>query len=250
MSEELNELLQRHPLPWSYMPDEHDDWGDVRDGNGRLVVRTCTNGLAKDFSDANPEYDESRKLGPPQARLLAEILIDAVGNSTRVTELEAELDRVKEELDATECSHQDEEAAHAETLRMLDVAKAEIERLKKPKMFPLQRASRLYPRAAAPLSIPWSVAEMAYGVYAARYGTDQSLQRLAERGGFGVEEMDEFYPPWRDEVSELTTLRANREADLAAIELALANMVSMGDSSQNDMKVREALAARIGNEVK
>jgi len=37
--------------------------------------------------------------------------------------------------------------------------------------------------------IPWSLAERAYDVYSAKYGTTQSLQRLAERGGFGLAEL-------------------------------------------------------------
>ena len=74
--------------------------------------------------------------------------------------------------------------------------------------FPLQPARRGYPGATAPLSIPWSVAERAYGAYASMYGRGQSLERLAERGGFGVEEMDQLYPPWREEVSEIAALRA------------------------------------------
>lgn len=75
------------------------------------------------------------------------------------------------------------------------------------KSFPLQPARRGYPGAAAPLSISWSVAEKAYGAYASRYGRGQSLERLAERGGFGVEEMDKLYPPWREEVCEIIALR-------------------------------------------
>lgn len=47
-------------------------------------------------------------------------------------------------------------------------------------------------------SIPWSVAEDAYVAYAARYGDSQSLERLAERGGFGLGELDELVPGWRE----------------------------------------------------
>src|SRR5688572_23577436 len=42
------------------------------------------------------------------------------------------------------------------------------------------------------LRIPWSVAEIAYRYYSHKYGTDQSLERLAERGGFGRDELAEF----------------------------------------------------------
>lgn len=37
--------------------------------------------------------------------------------------------------------------------------------------------------------VPWAVAEKAYAVYTRRYGTSQTLERLAERGGFGVTEL-------------------------------------------------------------
>ena len=39
------------------------------------------------------------------------------------------------------------------------------------------------------LTVPWSVAEAAYEVYSRKYGTRQSLERLAERGGFGRDEL-------------------------------------------------------------
>lgn len=81
---------------------------------------------------------------------------------------------------------------------------AELEAATPPeKMFPLQASKgRL-----GPLSIPWSVAEKAYGVYAGMYGKGQSLERLAERGGFGTCEMDDLYPQWREEVSVIAELK-------------------------------------------
>lgn len=60
--------------------------------------------------------------------------------------------------------------------------------------FPIQTERDADPH---PLSIPWEVAELAYSVYAGRYGTAQTLKRLAERGGFAPSEMDEFVPDWR-----------------------------------------------------
>ncbi len=73
-----------------------------------------------------------------------------------------------------------------------------------PRTFPIQTE----PSNPSPVrSVPWSVAERAYGAYSARFGKDQSLERLAERGGFGAGEMDMFAPGWRDEVSELARLR-------------------------------------------
>lgn len=56
------------------------------------------------------------------------------------------------------------------------------------KRFPIQ--------GAGGLTIPWKVAEQAYAVYSRRYGCEQSLERIAERGGFGVEEMNRFLPNW------------------------------------------------------
>lgn len=52
--------------------------------------------------------------------------------------------------------------------------------------------------AAHPLRVPWEVAELAYSMYTGRHGKGQSLERLAERGGFAPSEMDEFVPDWRE----------------------------------------------------
>ena len=63
--------------------------------------------------------------------------------------------------------------------------------------FPIQ--GRWKPGGGDPYGdVPWAVAELAYAAYSARYGRDQSLERLAERGGFGHEEMDQFAPGWRE----------------------------------------------------
>lgn len=40
--------------------------------------------------------------------------------------------------------------------------------------------------------IPWWLAEIAYEYYSSRYGNQQSLERLSERGGFGRFELVEF----------------------------------------------------------
>jgi hypothetical protein len=40
-----------------------------------------------------------------------------------------------------------------------------------------------------PCTIPWWLAEEAYKYYAELFGTSQSLERLAERGGFGRREL-------------------------------------------------------------
>lgn len=50
--------------------------------------------------------------------------------------------------------------------------------------------TRIFPLLSEPRGkgVLWKDAETAYLTYSARFGTDQSLERLAERGGFGVEE--------------------------------------------------------------
>lgn len=41
--------------------------------------------------------------------------------------------------------------------------------------------------------IPWSLAELLYVGYVALFGKDQTLERLAERGGFGWGEIEEYW---------------------------------------------------------
>jgi hypothetical protein len=83
--------------------------------------------------------------------------------------------------------------------------------------FPLQ-----YQRdhAPHPSTIPWSVAELAYSVYAGRYGTGQSLERLAQRGGFGPGEMDLLLPGWRERVGEVVELRGEVQRLAGLLEKA------------------------------
>lgn len=52
--------------------------------------------------------------------------------------------------------------------------------------FPIQKD--LYGNLLAS-SIPWWLAEVAYEHYTKRFGYEQSLERLAERGGFGRDEL-------------------------------------------------------------
>jgi hypothetical protein len=66
----------------------------------------------------------------------------------------------------------------------------------KEKRFPIQggvnwgHAKNARPIARyEPCTIPWWLAEVAYRAYSAKFGTTQSLERLAERGGFGREEL-------------------------------------------------------------
>lgn len=59
--------------------------------------------------------------------------------------------------------------------------------------------------------IPWSLHLKAYNAYCKKYRPQEALIDLAGRecrGGFGVGELDEFVPRWRDEVEELALLKA------------------------------------------
>ncbi len=49
-----------------------------------------------------------------------------------------------------------------------------------------------------PRFITWATAELAYSVYIRHGGSGQSLEMVAERGGFGATEMDKFLPDWRE----------------------------------------------------
>lgn len=40
-----------------------------------------------------------------------------------------------------------------------------------------------------PTSIPWWLAEIVYTAYSKKFGNSQSIERLAERGGFGIYEL-------------------------------------------------------------
>jgi hypothetical protein len=63
------------------------------------------------------------------------------------------------------------------------------------RMFPIISERKA---AAHPTQIPWHVADLAYSAYRAEHGLGQSLERLAERGGFYPSEMDKLLPDWRE----------------------------------------------------
>lgn len=53
-------------------------------------------------------------------------------------------------------------------------------------------------RVPFPRTIPWADAEKAYKTYSRRYGTSQSLERLAERAGFGGYEFVQYFYDIKD----------------------------------------------------
>lgn len=66
--------------------------------------------------------------------------------------------------------------------------------------------------------IPWEMHLRAYDAYCKKWSPQSALIDLEGRncrGGFGVNELDDFIPGWRAELSELTALR-ERVAELEA----------------------------------
>lgn len=91
-----------------------------------------------------------------------------------------------------------------------DALRAENERLHQAmdaRRFPIMVEMLRHPDPSPVRSVPWALAERAYMAYAVRYGTDQSMERLAQRGGFSAREMDVFAPGWRNEVRALQVLQ-------------------------------------------
>jgi len=103
-----------------------------------------------------------------------------------------------------------------------------------PRKFPIQKAT----------PIPWSLAERAYRTYAEHYGRQQSLERLAERGGFGWSEFLHLY--YGDTTyAKKEEMQARWDADeLAQTKLRIAELERVAPAPARD-GVREAIRQRI-----
>lgn len=55
--------------------------------------------------------------------------------------------------------------------------------------------------------ISWSLADEAYPAYSEDGGRGQTIERLAQRGGFSPGEMDEYRPGWRPVEQEISALK-------------------------------------------
>lgn len=79
--------------------------------------------------------------------------------------------------------------------------------------------------------IPWSMHLRAYDAYCKRYGPQQAMIDAERgcRGGFHVDELDEFIPGWRDELSVIRKLEA-------ALEDAIRLIKHLGGNPSNQMK--------------
>lgn len=105
-------------------------------------------------------------------------------------------DALRQQIKLTECLTRQlaEKTAEAERLRLYE------------RRFPIQgcyeTTQRPVPEAHTghiPGTVPWSIGVAAWERYAQDFGEAQSAERIAERGGFGHEEMDGFKLPgdWR-----------------------------------------------------
>lgn len=56
--------------------------------------------------------------------------------------------------------------------------------------------------------IPWGMHLRAYDAYSKKWAPQKALITGGCRGGFSVNELDQFIPGWRDELSEISRLRA------------------------------------------
>jgi len=132
----------------------------------------------------------------------------------------------------------DERSLAVRIVAILPAAQEALERVEQSmKMFPIQSTQG----RACPTRIPWSIADKAYSAYRANYGDGQSLERLAERGGFCPEEMDLFYPAWEQEASGLAAFKAR----LARLEEALRNLVACRSGDEDLCDCRAAAHAAL-----
>ena len=87
--------------------------------------------------------------------------------------------------------------------------------------------------------IPWSMHLRAYDMYCKKYSPQPALVDLEKnncRGGFGTEELDEFVPGWRDELSKIGKLLQRAEAaEARASELAEALEPFCGPGGGGDL---------------
>ena len=102
--------------------------------------------------------------------------------------------------------------------------------------------------------IPWSLHLEAYDVYSRKWAPQPALIDLEGRGcrgGFTTSELDEFIPGWRDRVSELVRVKAQRDELVAALKSVLNWIDDNCETSGFDVIEAQADAAiaKAGGEV-
>ena len=89
--------------------------------------------------------------------------------------------------------------------------------------------------------IPESIAKKAWEYWDRVFDTGQTLQRAKERGGFGVSEMNEFYPNWKNELPEAKEINAKYDAELKALEQSLKETTKTETTSnQSEIEAKKA----------
>lgn len=84
----------------------------------------------------------------------------------------------------------------------------------------LSKEQKMAPVQGYAPGIPWEMHLRAYGVYEQRYGRQQALIEGGCRGGFMANELDEFIPGWRHELSVL----AKRDKEIEALRAEVARL--------------------------
>lgn len=104
---------------------------------------------------------------------------------------------------------------------------------------------KIAPVQGWPQGIPWSLHLEAYAVYCQKWGAQEALIDLEGRncrGGFAVNELDQFIPGWRERVSEIYKLReaiAKKDATEQELRQALQACVDALKSAKSAIKGRE-----------
>ena len=63
------------------------------------------------------------------------------------------------------------------------------------------------------------IAEKVYNNYIKENGSSQSLEKISQRGGFFVEELDKYYPNWRNELNNQENTRNVQENFVSLSEI-------------------------------
>ncbi len=133
-----------------------------------------------------------------------------------------------------------ENATGIASAELLEEAADEIERLRKD-----EGKIRRAPVQGFAAGIPWEMHLRAYDAYSKKWAPQKALIEGGCRGGFSVGELDRFIPGWREELLEISRLRALLARALEALSDAaeggevaanlVANIRQHGNYSEESM---------------
>ena len=110
---------------------------------------------------------------------------------------------------------------------------------------------KMAPVQGWPQGIPWSLHLEAYAAYCKKWSPQKALIEGWCRGGFHVDELDEFIPGWRERASEIASLRTQLEqsaADNAALREIISTHARIALEQDARVKVLEDALRAILNE--